>query len=159
LTTLTQRNYRRLLRRCGSVEASYLLCKLRSSIGVNVVETNSNAEDDSCHGPAIFANILDDSGKPIVEGKKITGFTTQAEHEMGIMDGLRAWNEPMVDEHAKALGANCKSAILTLMTREYADSSHRRSIRRNLGRLPRCRWKADHRHEPPKCEEHCERRC
>jgi putative intracellular protease/amidase len=79
---------------------------------VNVVVSISNANCASCHGPAIFANILDDSGKPIVEGKKITGFTTQAEHEMGIMDGLRAWNEPMIDEHAKTLGANCKSTMI-----------------------------------------------
>ncbi|CAO2655176.1 Nn.00g102400.m01.CDS01 [Neocucurbitaria sp. VM-36] len=59
-----------------------------------------------CHGPAIFTGILDsETGKPIVSGKKITGFTTQAESEMGIMDGLRAWNEPLIDEHAKTLGA------------------------------------------------------
>ena len=89
----------------------------------------SNAQCDRCHGPAIFANILDDAGKPIVQGKKITGFTTQAEHEMGIMDGLRAWNEPMIDEHAKALGANCKSTMMTTsMPREHADSSIRRPI-------------------------------
>jgi hypothetical protein len=57
--------------------------------------------------------LLDiDTKKPIVEGKKITGFTTQAEYDMGIMDGLRAWNEPMIDEHARALGANCMAAIL-----------------------------------------------
>jgi hypothetical protein len=53
-----------------------------------------------------------DTNKPIIEGKKITGFTTQAEYDMGIMDGLRAWNEPMIDEHAKALGANCTPAII-----------------------------------------------
>jgi hypothetical protein len=35
---------------------------------------------------------------------------------MGIMDGLRAWNEPMIDEHAKSLGANCKSTIITSIT-------------------------------------------
>jgi hypothetical protein len=92
------------------VEASYLLCELESP--VNIAASLSNAECPSCHGPAIFANMLDlDTKKPIVEGKKITGFTTQAEHDMGIMDGLRAWNEPMIDEHAKALGANCKTAI------------------------------------------------
>jgi putative intracellular protease/amidase len=63
----------------------------------------------SCHGPAIFADLIDPAtGKPIIEGKKITGFTTQAEEEMGIMEGLRSWNEPLVDEHAKLLGAECK---------------------------------------------------
>jgi putative intracellular protease/amidase len=63
----------------------------------------------SCHGPAIFAGLLDPAtGKPIVQNKKITGFTTQAEEEMGIMKGLRSWNEPLIDEHAKTLGAECK---------------------------------------------------
>lgn len=63
----------------------------------------------SCHGPAIFANLLDSEiGIPIVQGKKITGFTTQAEYDMKIMDGLLSWGEPMIDEHAKAQGAECK---------------------------------------------------
>ncbi|KAG9196778.1 hypothetical protein G6514_004560 [Epicoccum nigrum] len=44
-----------------------------------------------CHGPAIFAGLLDPAtGKPIVQNKKITGFTTQAEEEMGVMKGLRS---------------------------------------------------------------------
>jgi hypothetical protein len=47
------------------------------------------------------------TGKPIIQGKKITGFTTQAEHEMGIYDTLRSWKELLVDEHAEALGAEC----------------------------------------------------
>jgi hypothetical protein len=29
---------------------------------------------------------------------------------MGVMDGLRSWGEPMIDEHAKVLGAECKHA-------------------------------------------------
>ncbi|EUC41086.1 hypothetical protein COCMIDRAFT_9161 [Bipolaris oryzae ATCC 44560] len=59
-----------------------------------------------CHGPAIFAGLLDPAtGKPIVQDREITGFTTQAEEEMGITKGLRSWNEPLVDEHAMTLGA------------------------------------------------------
>jgi hypothetical protein len=58
------------------VEVLCLLCKFGVSIPVNVVVSISNAGFASCHGPAIFANILDEAGKPIVEGKKITGFTT-----------------------------------------------------------------------------------
>jgi putative intracellular protease/amidase len=61
-----------------------------------------------CHGPAIFAGIKDEAGVPIVKGRKITGFTTQAEHDMKIMEALRSWGEPLVDEHAEALGAECK---------------------------------------------------
>ncbi|KAF2646350.1 IgE-binging protein [Massarina eburnea CBS 473.64] len=58
-----------------------------------------------CHGPAIFPGIKDADGKPIISGKKITGFTTQAEHDMKVIDILRKWGEPLVDEHAKTLGA------------------------------------------------------
>ena len=43
-----------------------------------------------------------------MKGRKITGFTTQAEHDMKIMEALRSWGEPLVDEHAEALGAECK---------------------------------------------------
>ncbi|KAF2439202.1 class I glutamine amidotransferase-like protein [Karstenula rhodostoma CBS 690.94] len=58
-----------------------------------------------CHGPAIFPGIIDTDGQSIIKGRKITGFTTQAEYDMEIMDALRSWGEPLVDEHAKALGA------------------------------------------------------
>ncbi|PVH94138.1 class I glutamine amidotransferase-like protein [Periconia macrospinosa] len=59
-----------------------------------------------CHGAAIFAGINDPAtDKPVVEGKTITGFTTQAEYDMGIMEALRTWNAPMIDEHAAKLGA------------------------------------------------------
>ena len=62
-----------------------------------------------CHGAAIFHDLVDpDTGKAIVEGKTITGFTPEAEDEMGVMAALRSWNEPLIDEHAKALGAKCK---------------------------------------------------
>lgn len=68
----------------------------------------SDTSTTRCHGPAIFADLFDPSnGEPIIKGKKITGFTTEAESDMGIMEGLRAWKEHLVDEHAKALGAEC----------------------------------------------------
>ncbi|KAF2027444.1 class I glutamine amidotransferase-like protein [Setomelanomma holmii] len=53
----------------------------------------------------IAAKVWHDGGIPIVEGKKFAGFTTQAEEEMGIMDALRSWKEPLIDEHSKVLGA------------------------------------------------------
>ncbi|KAF2259369.1 class I glutamine amidotransferase-like protein [Lojkania enalia] len=59
-----------------------------------------------CHGPAIFPDLNDPAtGKPIIEGKTITGFTTQAEEEMKLMSTLRSWNELLVDEIAQKLGA------------------------------------------------------
>lgn len=79
----------------------------------------------SCHGPAIFPGVNDADGKPIIAGKKITGFTTQAEYDMKVMDTLREWKEPLVDEHAKALGAECK---LIFRDHEYeADPCGRRA--------------------------------
>ncbi|KAL3469955.1 class I glutamine amidotransferase-like protein [Aspergillus californicus] len=59
-----------------------------------------------CHGPAIFSNMLDRStGEPLIKGKKITGFTSEAEDTMGIMADLRSWGSEMVEEVAKRLGA------------------------------------------------------
>ena len=62
-----------------------------------------------CHGPAIFPGVIDPvTGDPIVKGKTITGFTTEGEYDMKLMETLQSWNAPMVDEHADKLGAKCK---------------------------------------------------
>ena len=62
-----------------------------------------------CHGPAIFANIIDPAtNKHIIKGRTITGFTTEAENTMEIMDDLRSWKSEMVEELAVRLGAKCK---------------------------------------------------
>ncbi|KAK9384429.1 class I glutamine amidotransferase-like protein [Lipomyces mesembrius] len=59
-----------------------------------------------CHGPALFANLLDPAtNEPIIKGKTITGFTTEAEITMGIMEELRSWGNDMIDEMAAKLGA------------------------------------------------------
>lgn len=64
-----------------------------------------------CHGPAIFANLLDTAtNEPLIKGKTITGFTTEAENTMGIMAELRTFGSPMVEELAEQLGATCKSS-------------------------------------------------
>ncbi|RAO67226.1 uncharacterized protein BHQ10_003238 [Talaromyces amestolkiae] len=70
------------------------------------VWANGGVVSSVCHGPAIFANIVDRStGEPIIKGKKITGFTTEAEYTMNIMDDLRSWKSEMVEELATRLGA------------------------------------------------------
>ncbi|KAK1624553.1 class I glutamine amidotransferase-like protein [Colletotrichum phormii] len=59
-----------------------------------------------CHGPALFANLIDPTtNEPLVKNKRITGFTTEAEISMGIMDELRSWGAEMVEETATRLGA------------------------------------------------------
>ncbi|KAM6483895.1 class I glutamine amidotransferase-like protein [Trichoderma sp. SZMC 28011] len=62
-----------------------------------------------CHGPAIFANIKDKAtGKPIIAGRTITGFTTEGEDVLKIMSEIKSWGKPLVEEHAAALGATYK---------------------------------------------------
>jgi putative intracellular protease/amidase len=74
------------------------------------VWANGGVVASVCHGPAIFANVLDRAtGEPIIKGRKFTGFTTEAEDNMGILAELRAWNCEMVEEAAKRLGATCES--------------------------------------------------
>lgn len=73
------------------------------------VWTNGGVVSSVCHGPAIFTNLLDRStGEPLIKGKKITGFTTEAENTMGVMTDLRGWGSEMVEELAERLGAKCK---------------------------------------------------
>ncbi|KAL2813769.1 class I glutamine amidotransferase-like protein [Aspergillus cavernicola] len=70
------------------------------------VWANGGVVASVCHGPAIFTNILDrGTGEPIIKGRRITGFTTEAEDTMGIMTDLRSWNAEMVEELAMRLGA------------------------------------------------------
>ena len=61
-----------------------------------------------CHGPAIYPGVVDPkTGGSVIKGKTITGFTTEGENVMHIMDTLKTWNAPMVAEHAHNLGAKC----------------------------------------------------
>ncbi|SPJ87825.1 related to NonF protein, involved in nonactin biosynthesis [Fusarium torulosum] len=67
---------------------------------------NGGVVSSVCHGPAIFANLIDPTtNEPLIKGKRITGFTTEAENDMKIMDELRSWNAEMVEEVAARLGA------------------------------------------------------
>ncbi|CAG7976805.1 unnamed protein product [Penicillium salamii] len=71
------------------------------------VWANGGVVASVCHGPAIFANVLDKStGEPVIKGRRMTGFTTEAEDTMGIMADLRSWGGEMVEELASRLGAH-----------------------------------------------------
>ncbi|KAF1995915.1 IgE-binging protein [Amniculicola lignicola CBS 123094] len=64
-----------------------------------------------CHGPSIFIGLNDlKTGEPIIKGKSITGFCTEAEDVMKITDALRSWKEPLVEEIAADNGATYKRA-------------------------------------------------
>jgi len=59
-----------------------------------------------CHGGAIFPGIIDKStGKSIIFGKEVTGFTTQGEIEEGILDTIKSWDRPTIEAAAGSAGA------------------------------------------------------
>ena len=73
------------------------------------VWSNGGIVSSVCHGPAIFANVIDrKTGEPLIKGKRITGFTTEAEKDMKIYEELKSWGKPLVEELAERLGATCK---------------------------------------------------
>lgn len=73
------------------------------------VWANDGIVSSVCHGPAIFANVIDPAtNEPLIKGKRITGFTTEAEYDMKIYDELKSWDTELIDELAGRLGAKCK---------------------------------------------------
>jgi putative intracellular protease/amidase len=59
-----------------------------------------------CHGPAIFPGIIDSkTGKSIIHGKTVTGFTIEGELIFRILDKLRADGVVPVVEAVTAAGA------------------------------------------------------
>ncbi|KAI0150176.1 class I glutamine amidotransferase-like protein [Xylariaceae sp. FL1272] len=73
------------------------------------VWANGGVVSSVCHGPAIFASMIDRAtNKPLIHGKAITGFTSEAETTMGIMEELRSWDRPLVEDLAVKLGATYK---------------------------------------------------
>jgi len=58
-----------------------------------------------CHGPAILPGIKDENGKPIIEGKNVTGFTEEGEVQMKLLDKMKAEKLGTVEEDVKKVGA------------------------------------------------------
>jgi len=78
----------------------------------NDVWSNGGPVAAVCHGPAIFAGVFDSVTKePIIKGKSITGFTSEAEVEMGLGQELASWGKPLIPQHAQNLGATCKFVL------------------------------------------------
>lgn len=64
------------------------------------VWANGGVVASVCHAPAKFAKFLSNKiGGPIIKGRGITGFTTEAENTMGIFAGLCSWNSVMVEKY------------------------------------------------------------
>lgn len=58
-----------------------------------------------CHAPAIFRNTTGDDGKPLVEGRKMTGFSNEEEGAVGLTDVVPF----LVADMLKAKGARYAS--------------------------------------------------
>ncbi|KAJ2784646.1 hypothetical protein GGI15_002200 [Coemansia interrupta] len=59
-----------------------------------------------CHGPAILPYIMDkQTGKSIIYGKKVTGFTDEGEVELGLMDKMNELDLVPISKAAKEAGA------------------------------------------------------
>jgi len=101
-----------------------------------------------CHGPAVFAHVVDRAtGEPLIKGKTITGFTSEAEVVMKVDAEMKTWNRPLVEEHAATLGATCKRTPSG--GRPCANAEPRQARQGHLGQLPHRRRTPHHRPEPP----------
>ncbi|WFD35718.1 D-lactate dehydratase [Malassezia cuniculi] len=58
-----------------------------------------------CHGGAIFPGVKGADGKSIINGREVTGFTTQGEEEEGVLDTINSWNRPTIEASAADAGA------------------------------------------------------
>ena len=59
-----------------------------------------------CHGGAIFPGIIDpQTGRSVISGKKVTGFTTQGEEEEGVLNTIMSWKRPTIEKAAADAGA------------------------------------------------------
>lgn len=73
------------------------------------IYTNGGIASSVCHGGAIFPGIIDPkTGKSIIAGHRVTGFTTVGEEEEGVMDVIESWHATTIENGAKAAGATCK---------------------------------------------------
>ncbi|KAG8525513.1 uncharacterized protein KY384_009157 [Bacidia gigantensis] len=75
-------------------------------IALKVYTTGQGIMSTVCHGGAIFPGIVDpETGKSIINGKRVTGFTTQGEIEEGILDTIESWQRPTIEKVAASEGA------------------------------------------------------
>src|SRR5262244_2859018 len=65
-----------------------------------------------CHGPAILPGVIDPTtGKSIIEGKTVTGFTLEGEMLLGILNKLREDKVTLVVDAVTGVGAYYSSSM------------------------------------------------
>lgn len=59
-----------------------------------------------CHGPAILPGIIDRAtGQSVIAGKAVTGFTTEGEIVLKVLDKIKQDHVPTIEEGAAGVGA------------------------------------------------------
>ncbi|KAI5476415.1 chaperone protein HSP31 [Pseudohyphozyma bogoriensis] len=59
-----------------------------------------------CHGGAIFNNLKLSDGSYLINGKKVTGFTTKGEEDLGVLDIIqKQWSVKTIESGAADAGA------------------------------------------------------
>lgn len=59
-----------------------------------------------CHGPAILPGVLDGTtGQSIIAGKAVTGFTTEGEVVLHVLEKIKQDKAPTIEEGAATVGA------------------------------------------------------
>ena len=107
-----------------------------------------------CHGGAIFPGILDEpTGKSIISGREVTGFTTQGEIEEGVLDTIKSWNRPTIEAAAGSAGATCE--LVNGQPKQQILTANRHLTPFSLGGVCAQRWEDCNRCQSSKCEGHC----
>ena len=107
-----------------------------------------------CHGGAIFPGVIDEStGKSIIAGRKVTGFTTQGEIEEGVLDTIKSWDRPTIEAAAGSAGATCE--LVDEQPKQHILTANRYPTPFPLGGVCANRWEDCYWCQPSKCEGHC----
>lgn len=65
-----------------------------------------------CHGPVLLPKVLDvETGKPVIDGKTVTGFTIEGEVFLGVLDRLKADGVLTVPDAVIKAGADYSSPM------------------------------------------------
>lgn len=116
----------------------------------------------SCHGGAIFPGIIDKStGRSVIAGKKVTGFTTKGEEEEGVLDTIKSWKRPTIEASAADSGATCEFPSVPVHTLDYIllSPGNRRQPSRTLGCFYADRRAYRDGRKPRQCPRHCRSSC
>lgn len=100
------------------------LCSVRALLA-SYVERNGRTDMlTRCHGEAFSPGVIDPAtGKSLITGRTITGFTIEGEYDMHLKDALRSWNVPLIDEWAEKLGGKCTYQSYFISLRETFPST------------------------------------